>query len=90
MDDKLSERVVALEVCYENLTEDVREIKTAIDSISKKIDKLGEINGVQNENIAKYSAVLTHESKNLSWLMGIIAGIASGVGTGFIVSFLGK
>ena len=43
---------------------------------------------MQNENIAKYSATINHESKNLSWLMGIIAGIVSGVGTGLIVSLL--
>jgi len=88
MDERMSERVVALEVCYENLSEDIKEIKTTIEVISKKIDRLGEINGIQNENIARYSATINHESKNLSWLMGIIAGIVSGVGTGLIVSLL--
>ena len=40
MDERMSERVVALEVCYENLTEDIKEIKTTIEVISKKIDRL--------------------------------------------------
>lgn len=86
--DELKERVTVLEICYKNVSEDIKEIKEEINKIGNKIDTIATINNKQNEKIAKHSATLEHETKNIYWIMGIVAGVASGVGTALITSFL--
>lgn len=86
--EKLAERVTALEYCYKNLTDDIGEIKRSIDKISDKIDTIATVNNKQNESIAKHSATLEHEGKNIYWIMGIVAGVASGVGTALITTLM--
>jgi predicted nucleic acid-binding protein len=86
--DELKERVTVLEICYKNVSEDIKEIKEEIGKISDKIDNIATINNKQNENIAKHSATLEHEGKNIYWIMGIVAGIASGVGTALVTRFM--
>jgi len=88
VDEKLSERVITLEVCYKNVSEDIKEIKEEINKIGNKIDTIATINNKQNEKIAKHSATLEHETKNIYWIMGIVAGVASGVGTALITRFM--
>ena len=86
--DELKERVTVLEICYKNVSEDIKEIKEEINKISDKIDTIATINNKQNEKIAKHSATLEHETKNIYWIMGIVAGVASGVGTALITRFM--
>lgn len=86
--DEIKERVTVLEICYKNVSEDIKEIKEEINKISDKIDNIATINNKQNESIAKHSATLEHESKNIYWIMGIVAGVASGVGTALITRFM--
>jgi len=86
--DSTNERITILEVCYKNVSEDIKEIKEEINKISDKIDNIAMINNKQNENIAKHSATLEHEGKNIYWIMGIVAGVASGVGTALITRFM--
>ena len=86
--DNTSERITILEICYKNVSEDIKEIKEEIEKISDKIDTIAVINNKQNENIAKHSATLEHESKNIYWLLGIVAGVASGVGTALITMLM--
>ena len=86
--DNTSERITILEICYKNVSEDIKEIKEEIEKISDKIDTIVVINNKQNENIAKHSVTLEHESKNIYWIMGIVAGVASGVGTALITRFM--
>ena len=86
--DEIKERVTVLEICYKNVSEDIKEIKEEINKISDKIDNIATINNKQNENIAKHSATLEHESKNIYWIMGIVAGVASGVGTALITTLM--
>ncbi len=86
--DELKERVTVLEICYKNVSEDIKEIKEEINKIGNKIDTIATINNKQNEKIAKHSATLEHETKNIYWIMGIVAGVASGVGTALITRFM--
>lgn len=86
--DEIKERVTVLEICYKNVSEDIKEIKEEIEKISDKIDGIAIVNNKQNESIAKHSATLEHESKNIYWIMGIVAGVASGVGTALITRFM--
>ena len=86
--DELKERVTVLEICYKNTSEDIKEIKEELNKISDKIDTVATINNKQNEKIAKHSATLEHETKNIYWIMGIVAGVASGVGTALITRFM--
>jgi len=86
--DELKERVTVLEICYKNTSEDIKEIKEELNKISDKIDTIATINNKQNEKIAKYSATLEHETKNIYWIMGIVAGVASGVGTALITTLM--
>ena len=86
--DEIKERVTVLEICYKNVSEDIKEIKEEINKISDKIDTIATINNKQNEKIAKHSATLEHETKNIYWIMGIVAGVASGVGTALITRFI--
>ncbi len=86
--DELKERVTVLEICYKNTSEDIKEIKEELNKISDKIDTIATINNKQNEKIAKHSATLEHETKNIYWIMGIVAGVASGVGTALLTNFL--
>ena len=86
--DELKERVTVLEICYKNTSEDIKEIKEELNKISDKIDTIATINNEQNEKIAKHSATLEHETKNIYWIMGIVAGVASGVGTALITRFM--
>jgi|LSQX01.1.fsa_nt_gb septal ring factor EnvC (AmiA/AmiB activator) len=86
--DSTNERITILEVCYKNVSEDIKEIKEEINKISDKIDNIAMINNKQNENIAKHSATLEHEGKNIYWIMGIVAGVASGVGTALITTLM--
>jgi nicotinic acid mononucleotide adenylyltransferase len=86
--DELKERVTVLEICYKNTSEDIKEIKEELNKISDKIDTIATINNKQNEKIAKHSATLEHETKNIYWIMGIVAGVASGVGTALITRFM--
>lgn len=86
--DELKERVTVLEICYKNTSEDIKEIKEELNKISGKIDTIATINNKQNEKIAKHSATLEHETKNIYWIMGIVAGVASGVGTALLTNFL--
>ena len=86
--DNTSERITILEICYKNVSDDIKEIKEEIEKISDKIDTIAVINNKQNENIAKHSATLEHESKNIYWIMGIVAGVASGVGTALITTLM--
>ena len=86
--DEIKERVTVLEICYKNVSEDIKEIKQEINKISDKIDNIATINNKQNEKIAKHSATLEHETKNIYWIMGIVAGVASGVGTALITRFM--
>jgi len=86
--DEIKERVTVLEICYKNVSEDIKEIKEEINKISDKIDTIATINNKQNEKIAKHSATLEHETKNIYWIMGIVAGVASGVGTALITRFM--
>lgn len=86
--DEIKERVTVLEICYKNVSEDIKEIKEEINKISNKIDTIATINNKQNEKIAKHSATLEHETKNIYWIMGIVAGVASGVGTALITRFM--
>jgi len=86
--DEIKERVTVLEICYKNVSEDIKEIKEEIEKISDKIDGIAIVNNKQNESIAKHSATLEHESKNIYWIMGIVAGIASGVGTALVTRFI--
>jgi peptidoglycan hydrolase CwlO-like protein len=88
MELSTKERIKSLEVCYQNIREDIREIKEDIGRIEHKIDKVFEVNNKQNEKIAKHSATLEHETKNIYWIMGIVAGVASGVGTALITRFM--
>lgn len=88
--DELKERVTVLEICYKNVSEDIKEIKQEINKISDKIDTIATINNRQNESIAKHSATLEHENKNIYWIMGIVAGVASGVGTALITTLMGR
>ena len=88
--DELKERVTVLEICYKNVSEDIKEIKEEINKISDKIDTIATINNKQNESIAKHSATLEHENKNIYWIMGIVAGVASGVGTALITTLMGR
>jgi len=86
--DEIKERVTVLEICYKNVSEDIKEIKEEINKIGNKIDTIATINNKQNEKIAKHSATLEHETKNIYWIMGIVAGVASGVGTALITRFM--
>jgi nicotinic acid mononucleotide adenylyltransferase len=86
--DELKERVTVLEICYKNTSEDIKEIKEELNKISDKIDTIATINNKQNEKIAKHSATLEHETKNIYWIMGIVAGVASGVGTALITTLM--
>ena len=86
--DEIKERVTVLEICYKNVSEDIKEIKEEINKIGNKIDTIATINNKQNEKIAKHSATLEHESKNIYWIMGIVAGVASGVGTALITTLM--
>lgn len=86
--DELKERVTVLEICYKNTSEDIKEIKEELNKISDKIDTIATINNKQNESIAKHSATLEHEGKNIYWIMGIVAGVASGVGTALITTLM--
>lgn len=86
--DELKERVTVLEICYKNTSEDIKEIKEELNKISDKIDTIATINNKQNEKIAKHSATLEHEGKNIYWIMGIVAGVASGVGTALITTLM--
>lgn len=86
--DELKERVTVLEICYKNVSEDIKEIKEEIGKISDKIDNISTVNNKQNESIAKHSATLEHEGKNIYWIMGIVAGVASGVGTALITTLM--
>jgi len=86
--DELKERVTVLEICYKNTSEDIKEIKEELNKISDKIDTIVTINNKQNESIAKHSATLEHEGKNIYWIMGIVAGVASGVGTALITTLM--
>ena len=86
--DEIKERVNVLEICYKNVSEDIKEIKEEINKIGNKIDTIATINNKQNEKIAKHSATLEHETKNIYWIMGIVAGVASGVGTALITRFM--
>jgi len=88
--DEIKERVTVLEICYKNVSEDIKEIKEEINKISDKIDTIATINNKQNESIAKHSATLEHENKNIYWIMGIVAGVASGVGTALITTLMGR
>lgn len=88
--DEIKERVTVLEICYKNVSEDIKEIKEEINKISDKIDTIATINNKQNEKIAKHSATLEHETKNIYWIMGIVAGVASGVGTALITTLMRK
>ena len=88
--DELKERVTVLEICYKNTSEDIKEIKEELNKISDKIDTIATINNKQNESIAKHSATLEHESRNIYWIMGIVAGVASGVGTALITTLMRK
>ncbi|MDY0380325.1 MAG: hypothetical protein RBQ74_07405 [Defluviitoga tunisiensis] len=88
--DELKERVTVLEICYKNTSEDIKEIKEELNKISDKIDTIATINNKQNEKIAKHSATLEHETKNIYWIMGIVAGVASGVGTALITTLMRK
>jgi len=88
--DEIKERVTVLEICYKNVSEDIKEIKEEINKISDKIDTIATINNKQNEKIAKHSATLEHETKNIYWIMGIVAGVASGVGTALITTLMGR
>jgi len=88
MEPSTKERIKSLEVCYQNICEDIREIKEDIGRIEHKIDKVFEVNNKQNEHIAKHSATLEHETKNIYWIMGIVAGVASGVGTALITTLM--
>ena len=86
--DEIKERVTVLEICYKNTSEDIKEIKEELNKISDKIDTIATINNKQNEKIAKHSATLEHETKNIYWIMGIVAGVASGVGTALITTLM--
>ena len=86
--DEIKERVTVLEICYKNVSEDIKEIKEEINKISDKIDTIATINNKQNEKIAKHSATLEHETKNIYWIMGIVSGVASGVGTALITTLM--
>ena len=86
--DEIKERVTVLEICYKNVSEDIKEIKEEIEKISDKIDTIATVNNKQNESIAKHSATLEHETKNIYWIMGIVAGVASGVGTALITTLM--
>jgi len=86
--DEIKDRVSDLEICYKNVSEDIKEIKEEIGKISDKIDNISTVNNKQNESIAKHSATLEHETKNIYWIMGIVAGIASGVGTALVTRFI--
>jgi len=86
--DELKERVTVLEICYKNTSEDIKEIKEELNKIGDKIDTIATINNKQNESIAKHSATLEHEGKNIYWIMGIVAGVASGVGTALITTLM--
>ena len=88
--EKLTERVTVLEYCYKGLAEDIGEIRKSLDRIDDKIDSIATVNNKQNESIAKHSATLEHESKNIYWIMGIVAGVASGVGTALITTLMGR
>ncbi len=86
--DELKERVTVLEICYKNTSEDIKEIKEELNKISDKIDTIATINNKQNEKIAKHSATLEHETKNSYWILGIMAGVASGVETSLITTLM--
>lgn len=85
---KISERVAVLEVYYSNVNSTLCEIKESIAQIHGKIDHLTEINGVQDKNLARYSALLNGQSKNTAWLMSMAASITTGIIVGAILRFL--